>query len=109
MNYAGKIAVLVVLAIAITTVGIQAGMKVKVEFDKTYDFTKLRTSPWHPGGAGEVKILELTGDDREAIRARWEPSITDAVEQELARRGIVPAAAGAPDLRKTCPPTPHKK
>jgi len=98
MNYAAKLACLVVLALAITTVGIQAGMKVKVEFDKLYDFTKLRTFAWHPDGAGEVKILELHGGDPEEIRARWEPTIKDAVEQELAKRGLVPATTGAPDL-----------
>jgi hypothetical protein len=98
MNHAAKLAFFVVLAVAITTVGVEAGLKVKVEFDKTYDFTKLRTFAWHPDGAGEVKMLEREGGDPEAIRARWEPTIKDAVEQELAKRGLVPATTGTPDL-----------
>jgi hypothetical protein len=109
MTQARRFAFFVVLAVAITTVGLQAGVKVKIEFDKTYDFTKVRTFAWHPDGAGEVKILALTGDDPEAIRARWEPTITDAVEQELAKRGLVSATTGARDLLKKFPPKPQKK
>jgi len=98
MNYARKFACFVALAAAITTAGVQAGLKVNVEFDKVYDFTKVRTFAWHPDGAGEVKMLELHGGDPEEIRARWEPTVKDAVEQELAKRGLVPATTGAPDL-----------
>jgi len=98
MNYARKFACFVALAAAITTAGVQAGLKVNVEFDKVYDFTKVRTFAWHPDGAGEVKLLELHGGDPEEIRARWEPTVKDAVEQELAKRGLVPATTGAPDL-----------
>jgi hypothetical protein len=98
MNYARKFACFVALAAAITTAGVQAGLKVNVEFDKVYDFTKVRTFAWHPDGAGEVKMLELHGGNPEEIRARWEPTVKDAVEQELAKRGLVPATTGAPDL-----------
>jgi hypothetical protein len=98
MNYARKFAFFVALAAAITTAGVQAGLKVNVEFDKTYDFTKVRAFAWHPDGAGEVKMLELHGGNPEEIRARWEPTVKDAVEQELAKRGLVPATTGAPDL-----------
>jgi hypothetical protein len=45
-----------------------------------------------------VKILERTGDDPEAIRTKWEPTIKDAVEQELAKSGLAPATSGTPDL-----------
>ena len=90
---------LMVVAVVAAAVGVvQAGMKVKVEFDKEYDFSKAKTFGWHPDGAGEVKILERTGDDPEAIRTKWEPTIKDAVEQELAKSGIVPVTSGTPDL-----------
>jgi hypothetical protein len=98
MTQTAKRALLAALAVAVMTAGLHAGMKVKVEFDKEFDFTKVHTYAWHPDGAGEVKILEMTGDDPEAIRTRWEPTIKDAVEQELAKRGIVPATDGKPDL-----------
>ena len=90
---------LVVVAVLTLAVAVaHAGMKVKVEFDKEYDFSKVRTFGWHPDGAGEVKLLMREGGDPEAIRARWEPTIKNAVEKELTNRGLVPATSGVPDL-----------
>jgi hypothetical protein len=93
-----KHAFVVVAVLAAAVAVVQAGMKVKVDYDKEYDFTKAKTYGWHPDGAGEVKLLERTGDDPEAIRTKWEPTIKDAVEQELGRVGLVPATSGTPDL-----------
>jgi len=98
MRFGQKTALAAVVAVALATAGLQAGIKVKVEFDKEYDFTKVRTFGWHPDGAGEVKLLIREGGDPEAIRTRWEPTIKDAVEQGLAKGGIVPATSGTPDL-----------
>ncbi len=95
----GRTRALVVVAVLTLAVAVaHAGMKVKVEFDKEYDFTKVRTFAWHPDGAGEVKMLIREGGDPEAIRARWEPTIKDAVEQELKKQGLVPATGGTPDV-----------
>ena len=88
----------VVGILALTVAVVQAGIKVKVEFDKEYDFSKVRTYGWHPDGAGEVKLLMREGGDPEQIRARWEPTIKDAVEKEMGKRGLVPATSGVPDL-----------
>jgi hypothetical protein len=88
--------VIAVLALAVAVV--HAGVKVRAEFDKEYDFSKARTFGWHPDGAGEVKLLMREGGDPEEIRARWEPTIKDAVEQEMKKRGLAPAASGTPDL-----------
>jgi hypothetical protein len=93
-----KHAFVVVAVLAAAVAVVQAGVKVKIDYDKEYDFTKARTFGWHPDGAGEVKLLERTGDDPEAIRTKWEPTIKDAVEQELGRVGLVPATSGTPDL-----------
>jgi hypothetical protein len=71
---------------------------VRAEFDKAYDFSKVRTFGWHPDGAGEVKLLMREGGDPEQIRARWEPTIKDAVEREMAKRGLAAATSGVPDL-----------
>jgi hypothetical protein len=98
MTYSLKQALVVVAVLGLAVVVVQAGMKVKVEYDKEYDFSKAKTFGWHPDGAGEVKLLERTGDDPEAIRTKWEPTIKDAVETELAKRGLVPATSGIPDL-----------
>ena len=93
-----KQALVVVGILALAVAVVQAGVKVKVEFDKEYDFSKVRTFGWHPDGAGEVKLLMREGGDPEQIRVRWEPTIKDAVEQEMAKRGLVPATTGTPDL-----------
>lgn len=77
--------------------GLAAKMKVKVQHDKSFDFSTVKTYAWHPDGAGEVKLLQ-SGDDAGAIRARLEPSIKAAVERELAKKGLRPAGTAAPDL-----------
>lgn len=98
MTYRWKQTFAAVGILALTTAVVHAGIKVKVEFDKEYDFSKVRTYGWHPDGAGEVKLLMREGGDPEQIRVRWEPTIKDAVEKELTKRGLVPATSGVPDL-----------
>ena len=98
MTYRWKQTFAAVGILALTTAVVHAGVKVKVEFDKEYDFSKVRTYGWHPDGAGEVKLLMREGGDPEQIRVRWEPTIKDAVEKELTKRGLVPATSGVPDL-----------
>ena len=88
----------VVAVVALGAAVIHAGVKVRAEFDKEYDFTRARTFGWHPDGAGEVKILEREGGNPEEIRTRWEPTVKSAVEQELAKSGLTPSASGVPDL-----------
>jgi hypothetical protein len=98
MTHRWKQALVVVAALALAVAVVHAGVKVRAEFDKEYDFSKARTFGWHPDGAGEVKLLMREGGDPEQIRARWEPTIKDAVEQEMIKRGLSPAASGVPDL-----------
>ena len=98
MTHRWKQALVVVGALALAVAVVQAGVKVRAEFDKAYDFSKARTYGWHPDGAGEVKMLMREGGDPEQIRARWEPTIKDAVEKEMAKRGLVQATGGVPDL-----------
>ena len=98
MTHRWKQALVVVAVLALAVAVVQAGVKVRAEFDKEYDFSKARTFGWHPDGAGEVKLLMKEGGDPEQIRARWEPTIKDAVEQEMTKRGLSPATSGVPDL-----------
>ncbi len=98
MTHRWKQALVVLAGFSLSIAVVHAGVKVKVEFDKEYDFGKARTFGWHPDGAGEVKLLMREGGDPEQIRARWEPTIKDAVEQELTKRGLAPATGGVPDL-----------
>jgi hypothetical protein len=98
MTHRWKQALVVVAVLALAVAVVQAGVKVRAEFDKEYDFSKARTFGWHPDGAGEVKLLMREGGDPEQIRARWEPTIKDAVEKEMTQRGLSPATSGVPDL-----------
>jgi hypothetical protein len=74
-----------------------AGVKARSQRDKKFDFTTVRTFAWHPEGAGEVKILALTGDDPKLLQAQLDPVIRDAVERSLGDRGLSPAPAGTAD------------
>jgi hypothetical protein len=80
---------------------VHAGIKVKTDHDKAFDFKKPRTWAWNDKGAGQV-LMARTADDRpDEVRERAEPVIKDAVAAELARRKLQPAAGGAPDLEVT--------
>jgi hypothetical protein len=74
-----------------------AAVKVRVEFDKMFDFTKARTWSWSAQGAGQVLAARTKDDDPEAIRRRAEPVILDAVKMEMPRRGLN-EATDKPDL-----------
>jgi hypothetical protein len=93
--------VLMGLAIAVTVgVTVQPGdaaVKARVDFDKMFDFTKVRTWSWSPTGAGQVIVARSKDDNPELVKQRAEPVIFDAVKMELPGRGLKPAT-GAPDL-----------
>jgi hypothetical protein len=76
-----------------------AAVKVRTEFNKTFDFSKSRTWAWNDLGAGEVKMARTADDDPEVVRKRAEPVIRQSVEAELPNRGLQQAGTGvAPDL-----------
>jgi len=77
-----------------------ARVDVKVEFDKKFNFKAVRTWGWNPSGAGDVKMARTKDDDPDAVRKVAEPIIKDAVEQEIAKRGLK-SASGTPDLTVT--------
>jgi hypothetical protein len=72
-----------------------AGVKVRAEFDKTFDFRGKRTWAWHPTGPGDVKMAVTPNDKPESVQARFEPIILDAVQRELEKRQLARAPAGA--------------
>jgi hypothetical protein len=74
-----------------------AGIDVKVDFSKEFDFKGVRTWGWNPRGHGEVKMARTAEDDPEEMRQRAEPVIADAVATEMGRRGLQPTSA-APDV-----------
>jgi len=88
------VAILILAVVALAATLAAAGVKIKIEFDKTYNFAALRTYGWHPDGAGEVKLLSTLDEDPAAVLARFGPVLQGALEAELAKRGLVPAPAG---------------
>ena len=80
---------------------VHAGIKVKTDHNKAFDFKKPQTWAWNDTGAGKV-VMARTADDRpDEVQQRAEPVIKDAVAAELARKKLQPATTGAPDLEIT--------
>jgi hypothetical protein len=75
-----------------------AKVRISAHRDEAFDFRGLRTWAWHPTGAGDVRMALTPDDNPAAVRQRFEPTIKDAVRQELARRRLNPAAAEQADL-----------
>jgi hypothetical protein len=98
MKSAMRLVAVIVVAMLATGVVALAGVKVRADFDKEYDFTKPKTFGWHPDGAGEVKMLQLSGDDPVKLLERFDPVFKDAIATELAKRGLVLATDGKPDI-----------
>ncbi len=74
-----------------------ARVEVRVEHDKAFDFTTVRTWAWHPEAPGDVKMVRTPDDEPEVMKRRFEPTILDAVATELAARGLQQATS-APDV-----------
>ena len=85
---------LVVAAMLAAPIALSAGVKVRSEYDKSFDFRGLTTWAWHPESAGDVRMAVTADDDPAAMKERFEPVILDAVQKEMAGRGLTLAAAG---------------
>jgi len=91
--------VLVVAAMLAAPIALSAGVKVRSEYDKSFDFRGLTTWAWHPEGAGDVRMAVTADDNPAAVKERFEPVIVDAVQKEMAGRGLTIAdAPGTPQL-----------
>jgi hypothetical protein len=86
--------VLVVAAMLAAPIALSAGVKVRSEYDKSFDFRGLTTWAWHPESAGDVRMAVTADDDPAAMKERFEPVILEAVQKEMAGRGLTLAAAG---------------
>jgi uncharacterized protein DUF4136 len=97
---ASRVPVLLVAALLLAApIVLSAGVKVRSQQDKAFDFRGLKTWAWHPDGAGDVKMAVTADDNPAAMKARFEPVIIDAVEKSMASRGLTTAgAAGTPQL-----------
>jgi uncharacterized protein DUF4136 len=78
-----------------------AAVKVRVERDPAFDFTKLSTWTWNPEGPGLVKIWLYAESKSEPVQKQYEPVIMKAVEDHFAKRGYVTGANYKPDFRVT--------
>jgi hypothetical protein len=77
-----------------------AKVKVRVDFDKAFDFGTVHTWTWNPKGAGEVMVARTPTDDPAEIKRRAEPVILKAVAAEMSTRTVKNAAQGG-DLTLT--------
>ena len=92
-----------ITAIACIVLGLDialARVDVQVDFDKAFNFKRVKTWAWNPGEPGQVKMARTQEDDPEAMRKYAEPIILNAVNGEMGKRGLT-AAAAAPDVTVT--------
>jgi len=93
-----KLVLSLALLLGLTVVVGAQKIEVRVQRDKSFSFAGVRTWNWHPDGAGDVKMLTRSDEDPAPIKARFEPVILDAVDKELAARGMTRRTEGASDV-----------
>lgn len=91
---------LVVALLALTVPEVVARVKVKVDFEKSFNFKAVRTWGWGVDGAGDVMMARTQADDPAAMKKRAEPPIIDAVTIGMTRRGLS-QVPDTPDLTVT--------
>jgi len=93
-----KIAVVAIaVGIAIVVQTVAAAVKIRAEFDKTFDFQQAHTWGWNPKSPGDVIVARTPDDDPVAIKQRAEPIVMSAIVAEMPRHGLKQSAA-TPDL-----------
>jgi Domain of unknown function (DUF4136) len=97
MKRAAVVALLMTMGTAIAV----AGVKVQTQRDPKFDFSQLKTWSWNPSGPGDVKVWVTAESKSEPVKRKYEPVIMQAVEDELARRGLSRASGSPPDFSVT--------
>ena len=89
-----------VAAIVLLSPNALARVDVHIDFDKAFDFTKVKTWAWSQSGYGDVKMARTQQDDPEVARKAAEPIIVESVAAELGKRGLRSAdtSAAPPDI-----------
>ena len=90
-------AVAIVAALALTAGSPFARVDVKIDFDKSFDFKSVKTWGWDPKAPGEVIMARTQTDDPDAMKAKAEPWILEAVASEFKVRGLQQSTTD-PDL-----------
>ena len=86
----------IVAAVIVLAEPVLARVDVKIDFDKNFNFTAVRTWRFDPAGNGEVKMARTQKDNPDAVKAVAEPIIVEAVNSEMQRLKL--QTADAPDL-----------
>ncbi len=86
----GRRALVAAICVVPAALVLAAGVKVRVEHDKAFDFRAVKTYAWHSEGAGDVKMLMSGSAARDPgdIQVKVEPTILQAVEDSLNKRGV---------------------
>jgi Domain of unknown function (DUF4136) len=96
MNLGRAAGVLLLCGLGATVV--MAGAKIKTQSNPNFDFSRLKTWSWNPSAPGDVKVAVTAESKPEPIKQKYEPVIMQAVENELARRGLTRASGAPPDF-----------
>lgn len=86
------------LAIVALAPPVAARDDVKVAFDKTYDFSRIKTWGWSTE-PGQVKMARTQDDDPAFMKKLVEPIIIDAVTKEVVKK--LKESTSAPDVTFT--------
>jgi hypothetical protein len=76
---------------------LDAKLKVRAEPDPNFDFATLKTWAWDQD-AGDVVMARTQKDDPAPIKAFVDPRLRKYVEDAMTKKGLRPAAGGAPDF-----------
>ena len=90
-------AVAAAAVVALAAESVLARVDVKIDFDKNFDFTAVRSWSFDPAGNGEVKMARTKDDDPDAVKAIADPIIVNQVGVEMGRLKLQPAASN-PDV-----------
>ncbi len=97
MKLTQRLVVALLLALVAASVVVAGGVKIRTTFAKDFAFVKATTYAWHPTGPGDVKLLVIGAGTAEDYKRRLEPTIIQAVDDNLRQRGLtkVPAEQAA--------------
>src|SRR5262245_21780767 len=76
-----------------------AWVKVQSERDPKFDFSRLKTWAW--SAPGTIKMVGPALRKPEDVERKYQPVITQAIEEEFVRRGYTRATSAPPDFHAT--------
>jgi hypothetical protein len=95
-----QFAAAIVATLTVLAVPVLAKVDVKVAFDKTFNFKDAKTWSWSEE-PGHLMMARTQDDKPDAVKARLDPIVIDAVEQAMTQRGMQKASSYKPALVMT--------